>query len=413
MVRQQCFATLLLLLSPAAAVTVIAQSDQGKPKNDGASQAAPGWPTESWRLATVNVVSAQPTELESDKSWSKIPDFLKGAKIYSHQPKGNELEFEATSDGIVIIAASWNYDGNSSGGWYESRTTPEHIVERGWMALVGQQILNGEKDTHQLYMRRVKAGDKVNFHTRRYNQPYLVLPKPDAVVSANIFRAQPEKAATAKPASIPSAAVPAPQTPAPAAPKTDAPADEIVVTGASPTHLTDESEWSPVPENLRGATIFRPATGNTLDLTANKEVQVVVAVSWAYDGNASGGWYDGRTSLPQLVAKGCKDKKKDPSILLRRTLRAGEKVAFHTRKNGPPANFLPAPEQRMAVARLAAIVVPSNNLELIRPPAGDVSATQTSVVLRTHEPDREDRFAERGVCTLLSLLVATVRVEAR
>src|SRR5437762_10891700 len=34
------------------------------------------------RLADVSVASAQPIELGASKEWSKIPEFLRGAKIY-------------------------------------------------------------------------------------------------------------------------------------------------------------------------------------------------------------------------------------------------------------------------------------------------------------------------------------------
>ena len=68
-------------------------------------------------LAEIDVTSAKPLDLSSDKSWSKLPDFLKGARIYADSPAGRELQAEAKTDGIVIIAASWTYDGNESGGW--------------------------------------------------------------------------------------------------------------------------------------------------------------------------------------------------------------------------------------------------------------------------------------------------------
>src|SRR6185436_18655850 len=121
--------------------------------------------------------------------WSKLPDFLKGAKMYADSPTGRELQAEAKTDGIVIIAASWTYDGNGSGGWYEGRTTPGQMEERGWHPLGA--IVWKEEDIHQLYFRTVKKGEKIRLHTRKYNQPFLILPDAGLVAAnAKFFRAK-------------------------------------------------------------------------------------------------------------------------------------------------------------------------------------------------------------------------------
>jgi hypothetical protein len=114
------------------------------------------------KLAEVSVSSAEPDTLETEAKFSKIPDYVAEAKIYAGAPKGRELEFTANSDGLVIIAASWTYDGNESGGWYDTRTTREQLVEQGWIAL--DDLTWNEKDTHTLYFRQVKAGDTFKFH---------------------------------------------------------------------------------------------------------------------------------------------------------------------------------------------------------------------------------------------------------
>jgi hypothetical protein len=61
--------------------------------------------------------------LGTEAKFSQIPDYVAEARIYAGAPKGRELEFTAKSDGLVIIAASWTYDGNESGGWVRN---PHH-----------------------------------------------------------------------------------------------------------------------------------------------------------------------------------------------------------------------------------------------------------------------------------------------
>ena len=138
----------------AAAQEENPQARPGDSKTEAAVTA-----TTQLKLAEVEVTSAKSLDLSSDKSWSKLPDVLKGAKMYADSPTGRELQAEAKTDGIVIIAASWTYDGNESGGWYEGRTTPEQMEERGWHPLGA--IVWKEKDVHQLYFRTIKKGEKI------------------------------------------------------------------------------------------------------------------------------------------------------------------------------------------------------------------------------------------------------------
>ena len=183
--------------------------------------------------------------------------------------------------------------------------------------------------------------------------------------------------------------------------------------------LTGEEEWSPLPDYLRGATLLRPSTGNAIDLTVNQEVQLVIAASWAFDGNQSGEWFKGRTTLPQLVEQGWQpigtlmQKEKGAYTLFRRTLKAGEKVKFHTRKYNPPVAILPVPDKQDIVFRLPSILFPSNDLSGIKPPSpGPEAAAAKAVLLRTHEPDPQDRFAKRGIL-LRELVRQAVLLAAR
>ena len=177
--------------------------------------------------------------------------------------------------------------------------------------------------------------------------------------------------------------------------------DAIKIVDAEPALLKGEGEWSPLPDYLQGATLLRPRNGNVLELTAARDIQILVAASWAYDGNQSGGWYESRTTLPQLIAAGWEpigtiiQKEKGEHTLLRRTLKAGEHVKFHTRKYNPPSLILAPPEKLAAFAAAPRLAVASNNLADFRPlPATHVAGT--GLVLHTHEADRQDRFADRG-----------------
>ena len=398
---------------------VSAQPALGQPPAQTAGQ--------SPKMAEVSVSSAGPLALGAEAGWSKIPEYLAGATIYAKDAKGGDLDLAAKSDGIVLIAASWTYDGNESGGWYETRTTREQLVLQGWIAL--DDLVWNEKDTHTLFFRSVKAGDKLKFHTRKYNQPFLVevdaarfAALTERMRGAAVLAAKGRAAAAPKTADKPmTAAVPAPSPARPA--EKPAPAargrDEIQVAGAEQITLASEEVWSPLPDYLRGATLFQQASGNAIDLTAVRDVQVVVAVSWTYDGNQSGGWYPTRKTLPQLVASGWEpigkivQKDKGDYTLLRKSLKAGEKVQFHTRKHNPPVAMLASSGQAKALAAAAKVQTLSNDLAGIRPAAArPASARGSGVILRAHEPDRQDRFAQRGLL-LRELVRQAVLLAAR
>ena len=264
------------------------------------------------KVAEVEVASAQATTLDAEQKWTNIPEYVAGAPIYAKDPKGGDLEFTAKSNGLVIIAASWTYDGNESGGWYENRTTRDQLVEQGWIAL--DDLVWTEKDTHTLFFRHVKAGDKFKFHTRKYNQPFLIAADAAKITAARDRFAKALAASkgtagvkdvAAKPMPTPA---PTPDSPSPK-PATPEPSvaggrSEVTVANSSQATISNEEIWSPLPEFLQGAISFPITNSRVLDLTAQKDVQIVVAASWAYDGNASGGWYEDRTTLSQLIAAG-------------------------------------------------------------------------------------------------------------
>ena len=70
--------------------------------------------------ARVLVQRFEPIAIGEGRPWKNVPDYLKEAKIYEKPlQERNQLQFSAEADGLVLMAASWTYDGNASGGWQE------------------------------------------------------------------------------------------------------------------------------------------------------------------------------------------------------------------------------------------------------------------------------------------------------
>lgn len=82
--------------------------------------------------------------VEEDPTWIGMPQWMNGARIYSRpnpddpRPKGvsgREVLFDVTEDSTVLLLACWTYDGNRRGGWQDTRTSREQLIEQGWIPL--------------------------------------------------------------------------------------------------------------------------------------------------------------------------------------------------------------------------------------------------------------------------------------
>ncbi len=156
-------AALLFLVSVCAAAqesSVLAQSPDDKPAK--------------LQFAEVAVASAGAQPMTEETKWTKLPAYLEKATIFDKEPTGRALDLTIKPDGIVIIAASWSYDGNESGGWLEGRTGRNELVAAGWVPMA--EVVSTDKGTHTLFFKEFKKGDKVSLHTRKYNQPFVVSP---------------------------------------------------------------------------------------------------------------------------------------------------------------------------------------------------------------------------------------------
>lgn len=196
-------------------------------------------------------------------------------------------------------------------------------------------------------------------------------------------------------------------------------ADTLKIEGAKASLLSSEKDWGEVPEYVEGATLLRPSTGNVLQFTAKKEVQVLVVVSWFPEDNTPGDWYATRTSQSQLYKQGweviglMKKKNQEYNFVLRKTLKAGEEVKFHTRKISPPLILFPAAGKLAAVAKTPVFKTAAHSLALLKPSApGPAAAAGKVLLLRTAEPDLYQPF-ELSDTLLRELVRQAVLLAAR
>ncbi|MBI1314020.1 hypothetical protein GC176_22220 [bacterium] len=86
---------------------------------------------------------------------------------------GGELEFEVESDGLVFLLASWEYDGNPSGGW------TQNAVSYGMLADEWAPLGVCPWDfRYSLFFRDCHQGETFSIRTRKYNAPQPIVAKP-------------------------------------------------------------------------------------------------------------------------------------------------------------------------------------------------------------------------------------------
>ncbi len=283
--------------------------------------------------ATVSVTNQTPVTVSEEYGWSGIPDYLHGAVVYAGTRKpGRTVDFTVDKGGIVVMAASWDYDGNKSGGWYETRTTKQSLKRDGWVDLGSMSLALGGKD-HQytLFGRTVESGETFQYHTRKYNPPFVIAldeeqarvvlakteppeARPDVTTTAETKVARTDSSVPGQSLTRPAGTGAPPETP-PQEPKPIAsgrepePAEQSATDGLSIVDMAPSRlEGDSIPNYLHGATIYRrqisgkdPAEG-LLTFKVESPQAVFLQASWT--GSPLEEVRDEITSRKDLLRKG-------------------------------------------------------------------------------------------------------------
>lgn len=164
---QFCFkASVIVMLTSAV---VLAEAASGQEASEAAAT-----------LAEVKVERFEAIPIGQGSPWKEIPEFLKDAQVFEKTAEkvDNQLRYEVLEGGLMLLAVSWNYDGNSGGGWKTTAWTEAKFLSQGWEP-IGKvvRINRGDvKDSHFIYRKLVKAGEKVQLHNRKYNAPVVIAP---------------------------------------------------------------------------------------------------------------------------------------------------------------------------------------------------------------------------------------------
>lgn len=135
--------------------------------------------------AKINAIALEPIPLKesNDKQgWQRVPAALqrKPAIIYMSTGRDNGVaDFEVVKDGIVLLACSYNYQGNSQGDWQETRWTKEQFMENGWTLISSEELdgvlVGGTGQEHTVFMKQVRTGEKYRLRCNKYEPPHVIV----------------------------------------------------------------------------------------------------------------------------------------------------------------------------------------------------------------------------------------------
>jgi tetratricopeptide (TPR) repeat protein len=131
--------------------------------------------------------STGPMKLSESGQWPSPPEFLANATILGNEtPASPVLKHVPAADGLLLLAASWTYDGhNDDEVWTPECQTLPQLRRDGWTPI--GKMANSEGDRYYIFRRSVHAGEKVQVQTRLRTPGYfLTVPQADiaAVMAA-------------------------------------------------------------------------------------------------------------------------------------------------------------------------------------------------------------------------------------
>jgi len=316
--RQSAAAARKRFLAEVAAARVLSVPSSSPP-------ASPSKPKGKFKNLPVTVPGNSPSLLTEggDSVWTEIPAIARGAVIFTppgDARKDGVVKFTVKHDALIGLAASWAYDGNSSGGWQSERKTKQQLVADGWIE-VGT-MYHALSDRHTLFSRQCKKGEVFRIRTRKYREPYVLIPgylkntrplkqkKVDLKVVVEVLgsKVQPVGAVVA------------------------------------PRQMRAE---------LEGTLVYDSGVSGVAIVRVHRKARIYVAASWAYDGNNSGQWTQERWTKEDFKNHGWKEigtvriphrGHEQQHILFVRDCNKGDRFRLRSRKYGAPFVFAPRTE---------------------------------------------------------------------
>lgn len=107
----------------------------------------------------------------------ELPAVLENALLYDSGVSGMTV-LRVHKKTPIYVAASWEYDGNSSGQWTQERWMKEDFEKHGWKEIGTVKVPHrGHDQQHTLFVRECNQGDHFRLRSRKYGAPFVFVPQ--------------------------------------------------------------------------------------------------------------------------------------------------------------------------------------------------------------------------------------------
>ena len=122
----------------------------------------------------VEISGVKPIAVSALTGWGGLPNYAAGGAVY-FDVRSPTLEVHIQRPGVILLAASWDYDGNQvDQPWTAECKTVAELMSDGWAPIGRLEETNA--GPHYLFRRMVQAGEYLKLRTRIGTSPYLIVP---------------------------------------------------------------------------------------------------------------------------------------------------------------------------------------------------------------------------------------------
>ena len=129
----------------------------------------------------VSVLSDLKTK-DDNPMWKSIPESLAGQNalmIFPTEGTGGVAKYKVTKSGFALLACNYSYQGNSGGGWQDTRWTKEKFEDEGWKVFdekdMGGKLIKADDREQIIFYKKLEAGEEGELRCNKYDPPYFIL----------------------------------------------------------------------------------------------------------------------------------------------------------------------------------------------------------------------------------------------
>jgi hypothetical protein len=136
--------------------------------------------------ASVEVLNmtAVPLGVSTNKpGWIRVPEAFQQNKMIVLMPAATVngvSDFQVKKAGYVFLACNYDYQGNASGGWQETRWTKDKFTAEGWREVTEPELrgvlVNADNREQIIFLKKLPSGATGRLRCNKYDPPFFIVP---------------------------------------------------------------------------------------------------------------------------------------------------------------------------------------------------------------------------------------------